>query len=334
MTGRDHEIRAHVIPRVHLPTVSYMKLESANCLISFTTSPLGYWRTWRARRPRFIFWFRIFFLSVFLLALISIFTTQAHLFFHANWVILAGVLALGVPASIFGRSLQFLLIARALNVPHTLTTSWHVVVAVSIANLLPLPGGIAIRVAALKTEESRYSRITSLNVLVSGLPVSLAFLATGFALFDEPRWSAPLLLFGTLGFLLVTGGFLIFRVSRLTVIYLALLQGIGFAVDVVRILLCATAFGVILSLEQATLLSVANVIASLSAVAPGGFGIREVTAMSLAHLVALDPSLAFVLSSANGLIGAAFLLLHLGVTTVAEPFAAFIARYKVDRDAS
>lgn len=304
---------------------------SGNVLISIITAPLSYWSDWCARKPHFLFWLRALIITIFIFLLLSILISQPHIFVEANWSILASILIVGVPASIFVRAYQFLLIARLLHVPHTLSTSWNVVMAVSIANLLPFPAGIAIRIAALKTEKSRYHRIASLNLLISGLSLAIASIAIGGALFDLPSWSVPLIGFGTLFFFLSVVGLFMHHVSWRITIYLVLLQVMGFTIDLVRIFICATAFGFSPQIDQVVVLSVANVIASLAAVAPGGFGIREVTAITLAHLVDLNSSLAFVFSSTNGIIGAIFLLIYLGVNTLAISLRSLNSRFRIDR---
>lgn len=172
-------------------------------------------------------------------------------------------------------------------------------------NLLPLPGGAAVRISDLTGSGSRPLAAAGVTATMGVLWIAVAGVAAGAALLVFGSvvagsvvisTASVLLWIGWLAFRLTGGSALLF--SKALSIELA-----SIAIGSLRLWLVFLGLGKPLSLVEPTVIAVSGALASAFVLFPGGIGLREGLAAALAPLVNVDPGLAFVASGLNRLLG-------------------------------
>jgi len=168
-------------------------------------------------------------------------------------------------------------------------------------NLLPIPGSVIVRTAALARGGS-----TTTQAVASTLAVGVAYLGVAMAIVSAVTLSSP----GTAAVLLAVGlgmvagaGVLIHRLAPAGTTArllrdLVVVEALSVLVKAVRLLLTIQALGFEVSIVQATSLSMATVAGSAIGIFPGGLGIRELLSGLIAPAVDLP--------AAVGLVGTSF----------------------------
>lgn len=216
--------------------------------------------------------------------------------------LLLGVLA--VQVSTFIGAQGFLLTAWLVRSPIRLRQAMEVTVLGSAANLLPLPGAVMVRIAALKSAGTRLRLGTGVTLISGTLLSGAAALTAGAVLIRQDPGPAGLIVL-IIGAVTAIAGFLAcLRVSGRPLVSLAMVghKFVRLGFSALQLWLAFAALGEVATVAQCLMLSVANVIASAVAVAPGGLGVREVAAATLAPLVGMSPANAFVAASLNRLV--------------------------------
>ncbi|MES1942894.1 hypothetical protein PC39_02175 [Salinisphaera sp. PC39] len=223
-----------------------------------------------------------------------------------------------VPITLLANSAQFWLTARLIGVTVGLPRAVLVTVLSAAANMLPLPGGSLVRIAALKSHANTYGQTTLATIFIAGcwlgVTLTLAGLALAYLEFRPAAIvcvSSGLLALGVFAGLLLSHGA---AASRWLVGLVAVQTGMV-VVGAIRLWLCFEAVGMSVALPQATVLTLSNVIASLIGIAPAGLGITEALAAGLAAAIGISAAsgfLAAVLNRISNLIvvGPTALLLH------------------------
>ncbi|MEM8742995.1 MAG: hypothetical protein AAGE13_16080, partial [Pseudomonadota bacterium] len=172
-----------------------------------------------------------------------------------------------------------------------------------VAELLPLPGGAAVRGAALIEAGARPGAaawmVLASAVLMLGLTVALA--AFALALLGEPLGWA-----GLLAGLLVTALALWHIAARVGARWLPALvavRGATLALTSLRLMAAFAALGQEASLLQALLYALAPALGATVAIVPGGFGVNEAVAAALASMIAASPAAAFLAVALNRALG-------------------------------
>ncbi len=168
----------------------------------------------------------------------------------------------------------------------------------SAANYLPLPGGPALRVAAMMDKGVALKVSTFANIATALVWFGATFLHASIwaGLINSALWIA----LSILGFIcLVSGVSIIWSISqRIVDIVLmvaattvaAMVYAIGFWVSL-------EALGFDGSFAQAVVISVAGVIGAAVSFVPSGLGVRELAAASIALWIATDPAIGFMASA-------------------------------------
>lgn len=265
-----------------------------------------------AARP---LWVRVVILLAaigFVLGLYLSYRAQPDLLANPNWGSIALVAIIGVPVILILNALELQVSANLIGQQFSFSQAAEVTVIGSAANMLPLPGGTMVRVAALKIAGASLKRSSAVTLLVSGLWVGIAFIYSGIWICSLEITSLQW------GFLFIAGGIAAFLVcvvlsirlskkpivlGQLTLIKLALV-----VVDATRIFVCFLALGYSASYAQASALAVSSVMGAAVSVVPAGLGIREGVAALLGPVVALSAASAFLAASLNRIIGLAVIV--------------------------
>jgi uncharacterized membrane protein YbhN (UPF0104 family) len=213
-----------------------------------------------------------------------------------QWPWLAGVLLLGVPLIALANAYRFDLSFRLAGQQRRFGTLLRAAVLSSAANMLPLPGGLLVRIAYLQNAETGLRRATWITFTVSAVWIALACLMTALALAALGSYMLSAVMFGS-GLLLT--GWSLWSLSNLpggwrVLLRLVPLETVVFAVQATRFLWCFFAIGYEGAWIQGLALSVANVSGAVVSIVPAGLGINELTAVLIAPFAGLEPGATFI----------------------------------------
>lgn len=219
------------------------------------------------------------------------------------------VLALfAIPVTVLLNAEEFRLSAHLVGQDFPRAAAAEVTIVASVANMLPIPGGTMVRIAALKSKGAGLRDGTSATLLISFLWVAIAFLYSGAWLLSPAVSAAQWLgigfmIFGAgMLFLVVVLGVRMFRQQR-TLALLGLVKCGLVLLDASRIYLCFLVIGAGGSFGQASVLAVSSVVGASVSIVPAGLGVREGAAALLAPWIALAAASGYLATSLNRLVG-------------------------------
>lgn len=215
---------------------------------------------------------------------------------------------LGVPLTLLGNTMEYLLSARILRHRVALTPALRLTVLSAAANLLPVPGSFLVRVQGLRAMGSRYGSALGATAIIGLAWIGLSATLAGALLVPSRSWAAAALVGAGLPILVVAHAWLRRAVAaprerrRLGALIIAV-EAFAVIMDAVRLYLVLMALGIEATWGQALVLAVSSSLAAASGILPGGFGLREAIAAFLAPLVGLPASAGFVVTAINRIIG-------------------------------
>lgn len=218
----------------------------------------------------------------------------------ARWGPLALGTFIGVPAAILFSVCETWLTARVAGASFGWEHSVRVSVLSSAANMLPVPGGALVRVAAMRQAGAavRYGAIAT--ILVALLWLGLAFVGSGIGVRTV---SVPLAaVFGVIGTgLVMMSSIAVYMMSGSwpTVVIIILIKTGIVVVDVCRMRWALAALDVDLSIGTAFTFAVSGVAGAAVSVVPAGLGVTEAVAALLAPFSTISPSTAFLAATLN-----------------------------------
>ncbi len=217
-----------------------------------------------------------------------------------QWLPLAAVVAL-VPVTLLLMALRFMVSSRAIGSTATFPASCKVVVLGAAANMLPVPGGVMVRVAAMSRGGATLSRSVGINIdlTICWLGVSALYSAIAAAAVGNAPLAAvfSIVALGGVGLAIAL---LHRRIRDLrTSLALALIQTLATFVDIARVWLCFRALGLSTDILRVMGLSFASVAGSIVTIVPAGLGVREWVAALLAPVFQLAPEAAYLGSALN-----------------------------------
>lgn len=243
--------------------------------------------------------------------------SQPDLLSNVQLVPVLIIMLFAVPVSMLFNALEFMLSAKLIGHRISVKAAFETTVIGSVANLLPLPGGAIVRVAALKSEGASVAKGTSTMIFVAAIWAAVSFCYSGAWLVVGGVTAFGLLFL----FIGLAGGIACFVMSRrlleesqITAQIFACKFGLVLF-DALRLYLCLLALGVVAGFDQASVLTVSGFVGASFSIVPAGLGIREGVSALLGPLVGLTVASAFMASAANRTIGFA----------VSAPLAAFLA---------
>lgn len=249
-----------------------------------------------------VFSFRIAFFSFFI-GIIWALTRDSGLLDRISWISLTLVFAL-TPLS-FGISVVRLRIsARLADSCIGYMEALRVSVLSAAANMLPLPAGAAIRVAALKTMGNSYRKCVSATLLVILVWVAVSAVCAGLILYWQGirEWGGTFLVMGSSIGLAAVFKFVSRGKTRLLLV-LILTELVNIAVTGLRMMFAFHAIGIGATVPQSVVVVQSSVMGSLVGIVPSGLGIAEAAAAILAAVVGIAPEAGFLAASANRIVG-------------------------------
>ncbi len=227
----------------------------------------------------------------------------------ARWAPLALSTFVGVPSAVLLTVCETWLTARVAGTFFDWGRSAHVSVLSSAANMLPLPGGALVRVAALRQAGAAVRAGAAATILVALLWLGLAFAASGIGVRTV---SSPLAVAFALiaAALIIASCIAIFHLSGswTTVgVIVAIKTGIV-VVDVWRMRWALAALGVNLSTGEALTFALSGVAGAAVSVVPAGLGVTEAVAALLAPLSTISSSAAFLAATLNRMAALALMI--------------------------
>ncbi len=181
------------------------------------------------------------------------FQQQPEVLEGLDWMLIGIVVLIGIPITVILNTFEFVLSGRLIGQRVTFFQALEVTTVGSAANLLPLPGGMAVRVLGLKSFGASYRDSISTTLFIALIWLGISFTYSGVWIhLVAPGLTA--LVFLAAGFLVLTPALIIavrmtreWRTSGLIV-------GAKLAVvvaDVCTVYLCLLAIGTVSSFGQA-----------------------------------------------------------------------------------
>lgn len=211
-----------------------------------------------------------------------------------------------IPLTILLNATQFWVTTHMMRTPASLGRAALVTVLSTAANVLPIPGGSIIRIAALKDPTNTYQDATTVTLLTGATWASVALLLAGATLPFLDRHAASIFTLGSGAFLLVIATLLLRRRAPGSDGWLGMLlltQAALVVVGTTRLWLCLLAIGQALSFLAIVPLSMSSIISALVGFAPAGLGVTELSAAGIAFAIGLAPSAAFLAAAVNRISG-------------------------------
>lgn len=194
-------------------------------------------------------------------------------------------------------SMEYQLTAQLSGISVPFKHSLRVAIYAGLANLLPLPGGILVKLERLNAQGVKLLSALWSNIFVGGVWVGLASVTAGVVLYlHNERLAAAFA--AALGLILVSLPVALLRkpvMVRLSLTLRAIALETAFIVIAsARIRLTGQALGVDLDLTGSVLLAVTSVLATTIGIIPGGWGIWELLSAAIAPLIGLAPAVALL----------------------------------------
>ena len=236
---------------------------------------------------------------------------QPDILSNLKWMPLVLLALVCIPVTLLLNTLEFGMSARLIGHKFPFWKSAETTIIGSVANMLPIPGGTIVRVAALKAAGASFKRGTSVTLLVALIWIGVAFSYAGVWLLVL-RGAAQIEGLGLI-FLLIgiaALGASVFWCVKLqkdwwqTTILVLIKVGLVL-IDTTRILLCLWAFGFDAGFGQASVLAASSVLGAAVSIVPAGLGVREGVASLLGPVVGVAASSAYLSASLNRIIGLA-----------------------------
>lgn len=220
------------------------------------------------------------------------------------------VLAALLPATALANTVRFRLTAQALGTSCSFANAVSISTLSTAANMLPVPGGIIVRVANLKGHSDRLGGAVSATLLTGALSASVTIFlaAAAYLMFRGTSLAAGL--FG--GAVVILGMSLVLclnGVLRAFLGKLVLTEVLAALLDTARIAVCFGMIGSSITLLQAMIFTSASVVGSAVSFVPAGLGVREITSAAIAVHLSMVASATFLAVGLNRLFGLAFFML-------------------------
>jgi hypothetical protein len=221
-----------------------------------------------------------------------------------NVRIIAAYALLFPPVGYVLQSAEMWLSAKATGVTLRHRQAIEIIVYANAFALLPIPGGLLTRTAALRAHGVSVARSISAVILFTSIAGSISFAYAGlWNLSREPVLGAAALLIAAGG-----GGVSCILSQRLQVSREILRNAVIVAVLAVlyetgTFIVIFAAIGTSITAEQAAFLVVSGFIAMALTIFPSGFGVREAIVALISPLVGIDPATAFLAAAAARVVG-------------------------------
>ena len=220
--------------------------------------------------------------------------------------------ALLVPLSMLLAILRFTALAKSIGVSTDFRVATGVVVWGGLANILPVPGALMVRLgflgARVGLRRSAAANVMSVAVWITTTAAVALVLSQGIA---EPPLACALLTTALIGSAVVWVTAERSAADPRQVAVLLALQSVQTALNIARSVLIATAIGLHLPISVAALMSVAGAVSASTGVLPAGLGLSELLAGGVMTYMGLSGAAGIAIAAVNRLLDWAGLLLFL-----------------------
>ena len=255
--------------------------------------------------------------TAFAIGLILSVRENPEIFNSLNFGYISLLVFIGVPATVFISTLEFLISGRILGVKLGLLYSLKVTILGAVANMLPIPGALIVRIGALKKGGASVTDGTIVTLIVTIAWIGTAFVLAGIStlILDRYFYAITFSIIAAISFLLCTViAHLRYQLDR-SLVYLLITRLALVITDTVRIYLCFASLGIDVQLPQAAVFPIAAVMGGIVTIVPAGLGIREGMSAVLGTIVGLDPSASFLAASLNRMAGMVLIIaIAIGLT--------------------
>lgn len=221
-------------------------------------------------------------------------------FTQIAWASILAALALS-SVSLVINAVELQLCARAVGKNMQLHDALAHSSAATVANILPLPGSLLVRGAALKATGADWNQVGRVMLAAGVMWLAMSMAISGYALIDgnvglSISVFCVLITLGVVVWLwrqcgwLVTAGFVGVRL-----VLLALL--------IVRLSLLFTALASTLSLADVSAFALAGIVGSAVGLVPAGIGVTEAVGAAMAIAIGQNPASAFLVLAINRIMG-------------------------------
>ena len=225
--------------------------------------------------------------------------------FRAELIVVA--IVFGVPLTVLANTLEYRHSALAVGTYVPFMHAGRVAILATAANLLPLPGGALVRIAALKRSGVGTVQATGVTAAIGVVWVAVALVVAGTALSTTLRGIGALLVGGGLTTILMA----LVWARRLPdlprpVRWMARLLAIELTsvmASALRLSLALAALGMGFRVRDGGVLAISGVISNSVGIIPAGLGLKEAITAGLAALLALPAGVGFVVSVLDRAIG-------------------------------
>lgn len=212
---------------------------------------------------------------------------------HFRWWILPIVVFVTTPLTVIANSAEY----RLMGLINSHSIGWwaaaRLTVVAGIANLLPLPGGVAVRTQALHRQGSTYRRALAANAAAGLTWVGVGCLIIAIFLVAGTASGLGITALIITALACLSGVWALLR--RIANPHAASLFGkllivetLTVAVNAVRVYLAFKLIGLSADAVQSVALTAAHIIAAAVGIFPSGLGLRELLAAAIGSAVGLD----------------------------------------------
>jgi uncharacterized membrane protein YbhN (UPF0104 family) len=256
-------------------------------------------RAWSSR-PRNKRWLLLSAFAIFVvLAVISFLNLPDGVALRPGFMVAIALIA--APAGWLLNTFEYRSIAKAAGHRVSLDTALQVTLAVNLANLLPVPGGVAVKTAALKLEGTSLGSAVSVNAIAGIIWIGATAALVGLALLTDPAFVARGAVLATVGAAMLGGAALSLRRRlpgwRRVFVELVAIETGSTLVAALRTALAFAAIGETASIAAVITVASAHVLAVAIGFFPAGLGLSEALAAALALTVQVSPAVAVAASA-------------------------------------
>lgn len=264
---------------------------------------------------------------------VPIFAVCAVLFLAGFWVSVSrleiglndlslGYIALSalivIPISMIYGALNFMVMARGAGITIGFAKSLKISCVAAFAEFLPIPGGALVRGGAMMREGSG-AVDAGLHVTVNALLwIACSAIAAALVLGLDQPVAVGIGLAGVFGVLACTS-WLAIKAGWLIAGAALAMRLVGLVIAGARIFTAFLAISVAVGFFDIYPFVFAAILGSAASLAPGGLGISEIVAASIATLSAVPPEAAFIAVGLNRIIGFAVSGIATGVIALTSP---------------
>ncbi len=245
-------------------------------------------------------WAYIFAAIAFAAGLYASYSAMPEIVSKMRWKFFLLVVLVGVPITQMSSAVEMMLMSRLVGKKFSLSESFRIAIVGGAANMLPIPGGAIVRVAALKSRGAGVSEGIRVTIAVGILWIGVAFIYSGaWMILFNALLALTMIAAGSLS--LAIGIWLGLKQYKrhMVIVKIIALKLFGTVLDSARLMLCLWALGEMVGFSVAGVLAASSVTGSAVSIVPAGLGIREGMSALLAGFTGLSMATGFLAAAIN-----------------------------------